>query len=425
MKRRMKRWIICLSLTSYVLAGCVITQQQATPNSSATPEPPATATDLPLPILATNTRVPTAEPETSALPPLAFESNRDGTFELYAIYPDGSGLQQLTEFNSDSGVSNGSPAWSPDGSRIAYSSRTNGDWDIYALSADGLYTENLTALEGEDDKASWSPDGAWIAFNSRREGARWADIWLMNADGSAPMNLTRHPDDDREPVWSPSGMELAFRSFRDGNYDLYLMERLGSAARQLTQTDPPVWNGSPAWSPDGAWIAFETNRDGDWNVYLMDNNGGQLRNLTPNTADDKEPAWSPDGQFLAFSSTRDGNVELYTLELATGSVRRLTYDCAGDYNPTWRSVNGLNGSGDPVGQAVAYVARETPNLRSGPGTEFESLGGAAVNECLTITGRTASGIWLRVRTSAGRTAWVTRELLTIQGDLDAIPVAEA
>jgi Tol biopolymer transport system component len=425
----MKQWRVGVLLVSGLLAGCVI-MQQTPPPGSATPRnddgsarvPLSTATDMPLPFLATNTRLPSTGPETENVPPIVFESSRDGSYELYALYPDGTGLQQLTDSDSANSGS-GSPAWSPDGSQIAFSSNRDGDWDIHVLGADGSSPINLTAVEAEDDKASWSPDGSWIAFNSRRGGARWADIWMMNADGSSPINLTRHPDDDREPAWSPNGTEIAFRSFRDGNYDLYVMDVESHAASQITETDSQVWNGAPAWSPDGAWIAFETDRDGDWNIYVMDNNGNQLRNLTPGDADDKEPTWSPDGRFLAFSSTRDGNDELYVLEIATGAVRRLTYDCGGDYNPDWRRGASPASGGEPIHQAVGYVARGTPNLRDGPGPEFDSVGGAALNECLTIIGRSEDRAWLRVRTSVGHTAWVLRDLLDIQGDLASVPVA--
>jgi TolB protein len=420
----MKRRGIGLGLALWLLAGCVITQQPATPRSDDSLL--ATASDIPLPIIATNTRVPTLSPEIASVPPIVFESNRDGgTYALYIVYPDGTGLQQLPVFEATTNEGSGSPSWSPDGQQITFSSRRDDDWDIHVVNADGSFTANLTAMVGEDDKASWSPDGAWIAFNSRRNAARWADIWLMNADGSAAVNLTQHPDDDREPAWSPTGMEIIFRSFRDGNYDLYVMDAESRAAHQITETDPPVWNGSPAWSPDGTRIAFETNRGGNWDVYVVDNNGNNLDNLTPGPADDKEPAWSPDGRFLAFSSNRDGNYELYTLELATGNIQRLTYDCADDHNPAWRSVGTFTGNGEPPRTAVAYVARNAPiNLRSGPSIAFESAGGAALNECLTIIGRSDESGWLQVRTSLGEIAWALSDLIDIQGDLTNVPLVD-
>lgn len=418
----MKRGSIRYWLALLTLTGCVITQVSTPPSDNRiTDQRLPTATALPLPNFVFATNTPT--PDDDALPPILFESNRDGTYELYAVYPDGTGLQQVTEFDAEAEISNGSPVWSPDGTQFAYSSLRAGDWDIHVNSADGSFTTNLTAIAGEDDKAAWSPDGQWIAFNSRREGARWADIWLMHADGSIPINLTEHPDDDREPAFSPNGMEIAFRSFRDGNYDIYVMDIETRAAHQLTTTEEPAWNSLPAWSPDGSRIAFETNRNGNWDVYVMDNNGYNLRNLTPHSADDKEPTWSPDGTRIAFSSNRDGNSEIYVLEIATGEITRLTYDCAGDYNPDWRRVGGDGGNGAPPNTAVAYVARSAPiNLRTGPDTTFDSVRGAVLNECLTVIGRSIDGAWLRVRTSRGDIAWAARSLVDVQGDLANVPV---
>jgi Tol biopolymer transport system component len=406
-------------LALWLLAGCVITQAgtSQSPDRSQSEILP-TATALPLPIYATNTRAP----EVETVPPILFESNRDGTYELYAINPDGTGLRQITDFEAEADISSGSPVWSPDGSQFAFSSRRAGDWDIHVNSIDGSFTSNLTAIAGEDDKASWSPDGMWFVFNSRRNEARWADIWLMGADGSDPINLTDHPDDDREPAFSPNGMEIAFRSFRDGNYDIYVMDIETRASHQLTTTEDPAWNSLPTWSPDGSRIAFETNRNGNWDVYVMDNNGYNLRNLTPDAADDKEPAWSPDGSRIAFSSDRDGNSEIYILEIATGEITRLTYDCGGDFNPDWRRVGAEDGNAEPPDTAVAYVARSAPiNLRTGPGTTFDSVRGAVLNECLTVIGRNIDGAWLHVRTSRGDSAWAALSLVDVQGDLSNVP----
>jgi TolB protein len=289
---------------------------------------------------------------------------------------------------------------------------------LYLL-RDGAET-NLTHTVGEDDKAAWSPDGTQMLFSSVRGDLRWGDIFLMSADGSRLIDLTADGDDDREPVWSPSGEEIAYRSFRDGNYDLYALDLASHAPRQLTKTDSPAWNASPAWSPDGKWIAFETNRDGNYEVYIMDNNGAQVRNLTNSPHDDKEPAWSPDGTQIAFTSDRDGNFELYTISVASGSVTRLTYDCGRDHNPAWRGGADLDGA--VVATTVAYVIRNG-NLRSGPGLNFAALGGAAVDDCLTVTGRSSDGQWFQVRSTQGKSGWIAEGLVNLPGNLDVVPVS--
>jgi len=391
-------------------------------SACSTQPPPPTLINVTVPsVTSTPARTliaATDAPVPPRLPAIVFESNRSGHYEIYAINPEGRDLIQLTDSLSSGAEGSGSPEWSPDGRGIAFSSKRGGDWDLYLL-RDGAET-NLTHMPGEDDKAAWSSDGAQILFSSVRGGQRWADIFLMNADGSRLINLTADENDDREPVWSPSGDEIAYRSFRDGNYDLYALDLASRAPRQLTRTDPPAWNASPAWSPDGKWIAFETNRDGNYELYVMDNNGAQVRNLTHNPGDDKEPAWSPDGTQIAFSSDRDGNFELYTISVASGSVTRLTYDCGSDHNPDWRGGADLDG---PIVQtAVAYVARDG-NLRSAPSLTAASMGGAAVNDCLTVIGRSSDGQWLQVRTVQAKTAWVAQGLVTLQGNFAAVPVS--
>lgn len=351
-------------------------------------------------------------------PAIVFESNRSGRYEIYAMNSSGGALVQLTDSGSSGAEGSGSPDWSPDGRSIAFSSRRGGDWDLYNLHA-GSET-NLTHSSGEDDKADWSPDGRRVVFSSVRGSLRWADIFVMEADGGRVLDLTADSDDDREPVWSPNGDEIAYRSFRDGNYEIDVLDLTSRAPRQLTRTDAPIWNAAPAWSPDGGWIAFETNRDGNYEIYVMDNNGAQLRNLTANPKDDKEPAWSPDGTQIVFSSNRDGNFELYTVAVASGTVTRLTYDCGRDHNPDWRAGADLPGGREPT--AVATVSGGA-NLRSGAGAIYATVGGVAADECLTATGRSAAGDWLRVRTLQGRTAWIVRALVTLDGNFDALPVS--
>lgn len=359
-------------------------------------------------------------PQTQPFPAIIFESNRSGRYEIYAMNSAGGGIIQLTDANASGAAGSGSPDWSRDGLRIAFSSRRDADWDLYALIGD---TEsNLTHTQGEDDKADWSPDGTRIAFSSIRGGERWADIYVMDADGTRVHNLTNNSDDDREPAWSPSGTEIAYRSFRDGNYELYLMDVESGAPRQLTHTDPPTWNAMPAWSPDGRWIAFESTRDGNYEIYVMDNNGANLRNLTNNPANDKEPAWSPDGTRIVFSSERDGNFELYLMNVESGAVTRLTYECARDHNPDWRPGEDLNTDETVVVNALAYTTSDA-NLRSGAGASFATVGSAAASDCLNVRGRSEDGQWLYVSTQNGITAWVARSLVDLRGDFDAIPVS--
>lgn len=388
-----------------------VVQPTGTPPSTAAPN---------LPTL--SPRPPTDPPPTTqtiSLPAIVFESNRSARYEIYGMNSAGGNVTLLTSSETESDGS-GSPDWSPDGQRVAFSSRRNGDWDLFIL--DGAAEANLTRTLGEDDKADWSPDGMRVIFASIRGEQRWADIFLMDADGTNVRNLTANGDDDREPAWSPNGAEIAYRSFRDGNYELYLMDMESRAPRQLTQTDSPVWNASPGWSPDGHWIAFESNRDGNWEIYIMDNNGANLRNLTNHPGDDKDVGWSPDGTRIIFSSNRDGNFELYTLDIASAALVRLTYECGRDHNPDWRDGAEIDPDAPAEQNALAYVTSDL-NLRAGPGASLEAVGSAAAEDCFNVRARSSDGQWLQVATPNRNVAWVARSLVNLQGNVDAIPVS--
>jgi hypothetical protein len=100
------------------------------------------------------------------------------------------------------------PAWSPDGRKIAFVSDRDGNSEIYVIHADGSEQRNLTRQPASDSHPSWSPDGRKLAFVSRRDGN--AEIYVMNADGSELRNVTRTPSDDLDPAWSPNGRAIAF-----------------------------------------------------------------------------------------------------------------------------------------------------------------------------------------------------------------------
>ena len=224
-----------------------------------------------------------------------------------------------------------SPVWSPDGRRIAFDSKRDGNWEVYVMNADGTGVTRLTFNDAVDGSPSWSPDGRRIAFDSKRDGN--LEIYVMNADGSGVTRLTHNPADDGYPSWSPDGRRIAFDSKRDGNREIYVMNADRSGVTRLT------YNGAadltPAWSPDGRRIAFDSKRDGNLEIYVMNADGTGVTRLTHNPADDGHPSWSPDGRRIAFASKRDGNLEIYVMNADGSDVTRLTYNGARDLFAVW------------------------------------------------------------------------------------------
>ena len=144
---------------------------------------------------------------------IAFVSDRDGPFnpEIYVMDADGGNQQRITNDPHD----DRDPSWSPDGKRIVFSARREGHFEnkfaitneIYVMDADGGNQQRITENRVQDWFPSWSPDGKRIAFTSRRDGND--EIYVMDADGGNPRNLTNHPDEDIIPAWFNSPFSVS------------------------------------------------------------------------------------------------------------------------------------------------------------------------------------------------------------------------
>ena len=216
--------------------------------------------------------------------------------DIYSVGMDGTGLENLTDSPS---ASEGAPAWSPDGSKIAFPS----GGALWTMGPDG--SEKRRIADGSFEALAWSPDGSKIAFT------RGGDIHTMNADGSGIVRLTDDPAADRSPDWSPDGSEIAFDSQRDGKPGIYVMNADGSDERKLPidTTYPPseneelvfVGDRDPAWSPDGTKIAFSrvTDHYGDsfaydeYSIRTVDADGTGPLGTYGRARYDAHPSWGP------------------------------------------------------------------------------------------------------------------------------------
>ena len=253
-------------------------------------------------------------------------------------------ISRLTNHSADDGT----PSWSPDGRRIAFTSSRDGNNEIYVVDSDGSNLRRLTNDPADDGYPSWSPDGRSIVFHSSRDGN--GEIYAMGSDGSNPRRLTNDSANDVAPVWSPDGRRIAFMSSRDGNWEIYSMDSDGNNPRRLTSNS--ATDGIPSWSPDSRQIAFESSRDGNFEVYSMGSDGNNPRRLTNNPAVDGFPVWSPDGRHIAFHSSRDDNFEIYVMRSDGSDLSRLTNDPGNDYAPVW----------SPDGRNITFESSRDGNL---------------------------------------------------------------
>ena len=193
---------------------------------------------------------------------IAFVSDRDRfldihgfpTSEIYVMDADGENPQNLTNNPAD----DWSPSWSPDGKRIVFMSYRDGHFigdfeeitsEIYVMDVDGGNQQKLTENRKNDESPSWSPDGTRIVFSSDRKGD-WVnyEIYVMDDDGGNLQRLTENRKNDWSPSWSPDGERIAFTSDRKGdweNFEIYVMDTDGGNQQKLT--NHPRNDVGPAW----------------------------------------------------------------------------------------------------------------------------------------------------------------------------------
>ena len=167
--------------------------------------------------------------------------------QLWTMNTDGSGKARLTHAP---GKEDGTPKLSPDSARVvftrskSYGGRCLYKTDIFVTKVDGSGTRNLTkTCRRREGSPQWSPDGSKILFTRQTSGL--TQVFVMNADGTDVSRLTDGPDSNRTPVWSPDGSMIAFVSACDGNLELYVMDSDGANQTRLTRTSSP--ESDPAW----------------------------------------------------------------------------------------------------------------------------------------------------------------------------------
>jgi hypothetical protein len=185
----------------------------------------------------------------------------------------------------------GRPAWSPDGTQLAYASGRPGELDIYLQPA-GKPTAAVDITPnspGDDVEPAWSPDGSTIAFASKRAGS--FDLYAADAKGESLRRLTSDPGRERWPDWAPDGSAIVYSANAAGNDQLFELPAAGGAPVRVTTSDGNDQH--PVWSPDGKWIAFSSDRGGERDIYLVDSTGGQLRQLTSSPTEEVVQDWQP------------------------------------------------------------------------------------------------------------------------------------
>lgn len=200
--------------------------------------------------------------------------------------------------------------------------------------------DNAVRSEGHP---AFSPDGTKIAYSGFSADSGEGGIFAVNSDGSGtPTRLITDPVQAANPVWSHDGTKIAFMSERDGNLNIYLMNSDGSNQKRLTKRNGE--DDFPSFSLDDTKIAFSSSRRSAHEIYVMkakpESKRNRPRNLTHTPASDIQPTFSPDGTKIAFTTSRDAQAgflsEIYTMNASDGSEQTaLTKSAGSDEQPNW------------------------------------------------------------------------------------------
>jgi TolB protein len=263
-----------------------------------------------------------------------FISTRSGSKEVWQMDYDGASQQRVTKLGSVAL----SPRISPDGSRLAFSALTKSpeSWQIMMYSLDLGRMVSFPRHAGGNYSPAWSSDGTKIAFSSSM-GTGASEIFIADASGAGPRRLTNGRS-DVSPVFNPrTNAQIAFVSGRTGLPQIYMMDADGSNVQRVTDQGYAV---SPSWSPNGLLLAFSWVRHygpgvlGGADIYVMDVASRQIIQLTHDGGRNDFPSWSPDGRHVVFQSNRSGTEQIWSV-LADGThLQQLTRE-GRNTQPNW------------------------------------------------------------------------------------------
>jgi Tol biopolymer transport system component len=260
--------------------------------------------------------------------------------DVYSVCADGSDAVRLTE----DPAYDGAPAWSLDGTQIAFVSDRSGEAQVFLMDADGGNVRQLTT-DLQNDAPIWLPDGEQIAIRTTDgQGLYWWRVLNLNTHQIVDLTEPSYDFYFQKQAWSPTDPVIAYMSLteqagrNDGSSQIHVKAIDGSYDQALTDN---IWaNVNPVWSPDGQRLAFLSEMHGEYNVfalYVMDADGGKVRQISePTFTESAVYSWSPDGKQIAIGDIFLGHILL--IDAASGRSRELVPVAEGEtiMEPAWQ-----------------------------------------------------------------------------------------
>ena len=250
--------------------------------------------------------------------------NGNHSYELVVADADGQN-EQVAAFGREAIIS---PAWSPDGTKVAYVSFEKQKPIIYVQNLVTGQRAIISNEKGSNSAPAWSPDGTKLALSLSKTGS--TQVFIVNADGSGMRRVTNTNGIDTEPQFSGDGQSIYFVSDRSGGPQIYKMSVNGGQATRVTFNGS--YNISPRISPDGKTLAWISQRDGGFNLYAMDLASGQEQRLADGAT---EPSFSPNGKYIMYATKGGGRTSLAVVSVDGRVKQRLTTKAGNIREPSW------------------------------------------------------------------------------------------
>ena len=224
-----------------------------------------------------------------------------------------------------------SPAWSPDGRKLAYVSFENKNSEIFIQTLRSGARQRVSARAGVNSAPAWSPDGRFLALTLSKPDGN-LDIYSLELASQVLRRLTERPSIDTEAQWSADGREIFFTSDRAGGPQIYSIGARGGRPKRLSFEGN--YNARPRVAPDGKSMAVVHNDRGNYRIAVIDMNRGFTQVLTDGRLDES-PSFAPNGETLIYA-TREGNRGVLATVSADGRIQQRLSSLEGDVRePAW------------------------------------------------------------------------------------------